>query len=171
MHGQQDIRRFLSHDAGAFAQLVKYGVVGVMATCVQTGIFYVLASTCLKCLTADDFAVRWLGLPSAQFTGNEAWYASRGMLAAAATAIGFVMANIFCWLMNRWFVFKPGKFRWYVELGMFFGASTLATLIALGVMKLLIDQFGLMTTLAVVIEVIVSFFVNFFIRKFFIFKG
>ena len=171
MHGQQDIRRFLSHDAGAFAQLVKYGVVGVMATCVQTGIFYVLASTCLKCLTADDFAVRWLGLPSAQFTGNEAWYASRGMLAAAATAIGFVMANIFCWLMNRWFVFKPGKFRWYVELGMFFGASTLATLIALGVMKLLIDQFGLMTTLAVVVEVIVSFFVNFFIRKFFIFKG
>ena len=66
---------------------------------------------------------------------------------------------------------KPGKFRWYVELGMFFGASTLATLIARGVMKFLIDQFGLMTTLAVVVEVIVSFLVNFFIRKFVIFKG
>ena len=165
------IRRFLSHDSGAFAQFVKYGVIGVMATCVQTGIFYILAATCLKCLTADDFAVRFLGLPSVAFTGEEAWYASRGMLAAAATAIGFVLANIFCWLMNRWFVFRPGRYRWYVELAMFFGASTAATLIALGVMKVLIDQFGMMTTLAVVVEVIVSFFVNFFIRKFVIFKG
>ena len=164
-------RHILSNEAGPLAQFIKYGIVGVMATCVQTGIFYILAATCLKCLTADDWAVRLLGLPSVAFTGEEAWYASRGMLAAAATAIGFVVANVFCWLMNRWFVFKPGKFRWYVELGMFFGASTLATVIALGVMKFLIDQFGMMTTLAVVVEVVVSFLVNFFIRKFVIFKG
>ena len=165
------VRKFLSHEAGPFAQFVKYGAIGVMATCVQTGVFYALAATCLKCLTADDWAVKWLGLPSVAFTGEEAWYASRGMIAAAATAVGFVIANIFCWLMNRWFVFKPGKFKWHVELAMFFGASTLATLIALGLMKLLIDQFGLMTTLAVVVEVVVSFLVNFFIRKFVIFKG
>ena len=155
------VRKFLSHEAGPFTQFVKYGAIGVMATCVQTGVFYVLAATCLKCLTADDWAVKWLGLPSVAFTGEEAWYASRGMIAAAATAVGFVIANIFCWLMNRWFVFKPGKFKWHVELAMFFGASTLATLIAL----------GLMTTLAVVVEVVVSFLVNFFIRKFVIFKG
>ncbi len=141
-------RHILSNEAGPLAQFIKYGIVGVMATCVQTGIFYVLAATCLKCLTADDWAVKLLGLPSVAFTGDEAWYASRGMLASAATAIGFVVANVFCWLMNRWFVFKPGKFRWYVELG-----------------------FGLMTTLAVVVEVVVSFLVNFFIRKFVIFKG
>ena len=165
------IRRFLSHESGPFAQLVKYGVIGVMSTVVQMVGFYVLAATCLKCLTADDWAVRLLRLPSVAFTGEEPWYASRGMLAAAATAIGFVFANIFCWLMNRWFVFRPGRYRWYVELGMFFGASTLATVIALGIMKFLIDQFGLMTTLAVVVEIIVSFFVNFFIRKFLIFKG
>ncbi len=164
-------RNILSNEAGPFAQFVKYGIVGVMATCVQTVIFYVLAATCLKCLTSDDWAVRLLRLPSVAFTGEEAWYASRGTLAAAATAVGFVVANIFCWIMNRLFVFRPGKFRWYVELGMFFGASTLATVIALGVMKFLIDQFGLMTTLAVVVEVIVSFLVNFFIRKFVIFKG
>ena len=165
------VGKFLSHDSGPFAQFVKYGAIGVMATCVQTGVFYVLAATCLKCLTADDLAVRLLGLPSVAFTGEEAWYASRGTIAAAATAVGFVVANVFCWLMNRWFVFRPGKFRWYLELAMFFGASTLATVIALGLMKVLIDQFGLMTTLAVGIEVVVSFLVNFFIRKFVIFKG
>lgn len=164
-------RHILSNEAGPLAQFVKYGIVGVMATCVQTGIFYLLAATCLKCLTADDLAVRLLGFPAVEFTGTEAWYASRGMLAAMATGIGFVVANVFCWLMNRWFVFRPGRFRWYVELGMFFGASTLATAIALVIMKVLIDQAGLMTTLAVVVEVVVSFLVNFFIRKFVIFKG
>jgi putative flippase GtrA len=54
---------------------------------------------------------------------------------------------------------------------MFFAAASLATAIALAVMKILIDSFGMMTTFAVVIEVLVSFMVNFFIRKFFIFKG
>jgi len=119
-------------------------------------------------VTARIYGAR---LPAATFTGEEPWYASRGMLAAAATAVGFTLANVFCWLMNRWFVFKPGKFKWYVEFGMFFGTSTIATVIALGTMKVLIDVFGMMTSLAVVVEVIVSFFVNFFVRKFFIFKG
>lgn len=171
MNAVEIVRKVLSHDSGPFWQFVKYGVIGVMATAVQTGVFYLLAATCLRCLTADDWAVRFLGLPSAAFSGNEAWYASRGMLAAYATAVGFFLANVFCWLMNRWFVFRPGKFKWYVEFGMFFGTSTVATVIALGVMKVLIDSFGLMTTFAVVVEVVVSFFVNFFVRKFFIFKG
>ena len=130
-----------------------------------------LAATCMKCLGADDFAVRFLSLPAAEFSGNEAWYATRGSLASMATAIGFVIANIFCWLMNRKFVFKPGKFRWYAELGMFFSAASLATIIALSVMKLLIDGFGVMTSVAVIVEIAVSFLVNFFVRKFFIFKG
>ena len=38
-------RHILSNEAGPFAQFIKYGIVGVMATCVQTGIFYILAAT------------------------------------------------------------------------------------------------------------------------------
>ena len=165
------LRKILSHDAGPFWQFVKYGLVGVMATAVQTCVFYVLASTCLKCLAPDDWAVRFLCLPSADFTGAEPWYASRGALASAATAVGFTVANVFCWIMNRAFVFRPGKYRWHVEFAMFFGAAAFATIVALAVMKTLIDGFGMMTTLAVVVEVVVSFMVNFFMRKFFIFKG
>ena len=165
------LKKILSHDSGPFWQFVKYGAIGVMATLVQTGVFYALASTCFRCLTSDDVAVRYLGLPASVFSGDEAWYVSRGMLASYATAVGFFLANVFCWLMNRWFVFRPGKFRWYVEFGMFFGTSTVATVIALGTMKVLIDSFGMMTTFAVVVEVVVSFLVNFFVRKFIIFKG
>ena len=165
------LRKILSHDAGPFWQFVKYGLVGVLATCVQTGVFYALASTCLKCLGPDDWAVVHLGLPSASFTGAEAWYASRGTVAAEATAVGFVVANVFCWLMNRAFVFRPGKFAWHVEFALFFGAAAGATVVALLVQSLLIRFIGVTTSFAAIVEVLVSFLVNFFTRRFFIFKG
>ena len=165
------LTRFLSHDAGPLAQFVKYGAIGVAATCVQTGVFYVLASCWLRCLAPDDWAVRFLGLPAGAFTGGEAWYAARGTYAAVDTAAGFVVANVFCWLMNRWFVFKPGRYAWSVELVMFFSVSGLAMALATAISWVLIHQWGLMTTLAVLVEVVVSFLFNFFIRKFVIFKG
>jgi putative flippase GtrA len=164
--GWRMMRRFLSHDSGPFAQFVKYGVIGVLSTCVQMIGFYLLAATCLKCLGADDWAVRFLGLPSVEVSDG-----LRAFRAAVATAGGFTVANIFCWIMNRLFVFKPGKFRWYVEFLMFFGVAALATVVALGVQSLLIRYFGMMTTAAVIVEVVASFLMNFFVRKFVIFKG
>ena len=165
------IRRFLSHDCGPFAQFVKYGAIGVAATAVQFAVFYVLASTCLKCLTPSDKAVELLGLPSVVFTGDEPWHHARWFLAGVATAAGFVVANVFCWLMNRLFVFRPGKFAWYKEFALFFGAAAGAMAIATGLSWILINWAGLQTTAAVIIEVFVSFVVNFVARKFFIFKG
>ena len=147
-------------------QFVKYGAVGVAATYVQTGVFYLLGATCLGCLGADDVAVRFLGLPP-----TDVGDAARALRFAVATGVGFVAANVFCWLMNRAFVFRPGKFRWHVEFAMFFGAATVATLVALGLSSALIRWCGLMTSLAVALEIVVSFLVNFFVRKFFIFKG
>ena len=166
MAGWRMVRRFLSHDSGPFAQFVKYGAIGVLSTCVQMIGFYLLAATCLKCLGADDWAVRFLGLPSVEVSDG-----LRAFRAAVATAGGFTVANIFCWIMNRLFVFKPGKFRWYVEFLMFFGVAALATMVALGVQSLLIRYFGMMTTAAVIVEVVASFLMNFFVRKFVIFKG
>ncbi len=142
-----------------------------MATCVQMAVFYCLAATCLRCLTPDDAAVRFLGFPSVSFDGTESWWASRWFLAAVATAVGFTVANLFCWIMNRLFVFRPGKFRWYVEFFLFYGAAAFATVFALMVQSLLIHFGGVTTSFAAVIEVFVSFLVNFFTRRFFIFKG
>ncbi len=161
------IKKILSHESGPFWQFVKYAAIGVMATLVQTGVFYILATSCLRCLGADDFMVVNFGFAAAEGIDDGV----RALRFAVATSVGFVIANVFCWLMNRWFVFKAGKFRWYAEFAMFFGTSTLATVIALLSSSALISCFGLMTTLAVFIEVVVSFLVNFFVRKFFIFKG
>ena len=160
------LKRIMSPSAGPFWQIVKYGGVGVAATLVQTAGFYLLGTTCLACLTPDDWAVRYLGFPSA-FVSDEV----RAVRFVICTAGGFVFANVFCWLMNRRFVFHAGKFPWYVEFAMFFGTATVATFIALGLSALMIRYAGLMTTLAVAIEIGVSFLLNFFVRKFFIFKG
>ena len=159
------LRRILSRESGAFWQFVKYGVVGVMSTLVQFVVFYALAATVLKCLTADDWAVRLLGFPSVDISD-----AIRGLVFTLDIAIGFVASNVFCWLLNRRFVFVPGKFRWYVEFGMFFGVAGLAWAIATGLSALLIHFCGMMTTLAAILEVTVSFLLNYFSRRFFIFK-
>ena len=164
--GRPRWRRFLSHDSGPFAQFVKYGAIGVASTLVQMIVFYLLASTCCRCLGPDDWAVKWLGLPAVELSRF-----MRGFRFAVDTAVGFSVANVFCWLMNRLFVFRPGKFAWYKEFGMFFGAAAGAMAIATGLSWVLIHCVGLQTTAAVVIEVVVSFLVNFFVRKFFIFKG
>ena len=165
------VHRFLSHECGPFAQFLKYGAIGVLSTCVQMVVFYLLAATCLRCLTADDVAVRFLGLPSVSFSGTEIWWGSRWFLAAAATSIGFVAANVFCWVMNRLFVFRPGKFAWHIEFLLFFGAAAGAVFVALLVQSGLIHFAGVTTSFAAVVEVVVSFLVNFFTRRFFIFKG
>lgn len=160
------VKKILSRDSGPFWQFVKYGVIGVMSTLVQMAVFYVLAATCLKCLKSDDFAVRLFSLPPAEITDG-----ARALRFSIATGIGFIVANVFCWLMNRRFVFTPGRFPWHTELAMFFSASGAAMLLALGLSAALINWCALMTTLAVFAEIAVSFAVNYAIRKFFIFKG
>ena len=160
------VRKILSHDCGPFWQFVKYGAIGVGATVIQTVVFYILASTCLLCLNEDDWAVRLLSLPSAHVADSvRAWRFS------VATAMAFVAANIPCWILNRLFVFRAGRFAWYFELLFFMSVSGVAVALATGVSAMMINWFGMMTTLAVLVEVFVSFVFNFFIRKFIIFKG
>ena len=160
------VRRFLSHDCGPFAQFVKYGAVGAAATGVQCAVFYLLAATCLRCLGPDDWAVKWLGLPSVDVP-----HVVRAFRFAVDTVCGFTVANVFCWLMNRMFVFRPGRFAWYKEFAMFFGGAAGAMALATALSWVLINWAGLQTTAAVAIEVVVSFLVNFTIRKFLIFRG
>lgn len=162
----KSIRKILSRDVGPFVQFLKYATVGLMATCVQTAVFYALAATWLPCLGTDDFAVRFLGLPAADLPD-----AVRAMRAGIAVCTGFFVANLFCWLMNRRFVFKPGRHVWYIECGLFFAVSLAAFAVGLGLQTALIRWAGMMTTLAFLAEVLSSLAINFVVRKFFVFNG
>ncbi len=147
-------------------QICKYGIIGVLSTLVMMLVFYVLATTVLPCLGTDDVVVKYLGFASVEVSD-----ATRALRFAFANGIGFVISNIFCWILNRRFVFQPGKFVWWHELGLFMGVSALAMLIATGLSAFLITYIGLMTTFGFLIEVFVSFALNFLFRKCFIFKG
>ena len=162
----ETVAKILSHDCGPFWQFAKYAVIGVLSTVVQTCFFYLLASTFLKCLKCDDWAVRLLRLPS-----SDAGDALRAARFAAATAFAFTVANVFCWIMNRLFVFEPGAYSWYVELGMFFASSAFSVCLAMLLAWALIKYFSMMTTAAVFLEVAVSLIFNFLVRKFVIFKA
>lgn len=159
------LRRFLSPDCGPFGQFVKYGVIGATATLLQVVVFTVLAATCLPCLGADDVAVRHLALPAVEVSDGV-----RAFRFAVATAIGFAISNVFCWLMNRTFVFHKGRYSAVKEFGLFIGVSGLAMALATGLGSLVIRLFGLMTSLAVVGEIVISFALNYFFRKYMIFK-
>lgn len=152
--------------APAFAQFVKYGAVGVQATYVQMAVCYALAATCLPCLAPGDWAVETFG-----FAPSDVPDGVRAIRFGCATAVGFVVSNVFCWLMNRRFVFTPGRHRALVEFALFFGIATLATVLALAASMALIRWGGVMTSVAIAVEIAVSFFFNFFFRKFFVFRG
>ena len=164
------LSRILSRDSGPFWQFAKYGVIGVLSTLVQMAVFYALAATGLRCLAPDDWAVRFLGLPSAAFDGAEPWFATRWFLAAVATVVGFTVANVFCWLMNRAFVFRPGRHGPLAEFALFYAAAACAMGLALVVQSLLIRA-GVMTTIALLVDVALSFMINFVVRKFLVFMG
>ena len=97
--------------------------------------------------------------------------ATRAVRAAMAVGCGFMVANLFCWLMNRWFVFRPGRHVWYVEFLLFFTVSLAAFGVGVGLQTLLIHAAGVMTTVAFLAEVFSSLVINFVVRKFFVFKG
>ena len=149
-----------------FWQFVKYGAIGCVATLIQLAVFYLLATSVLKCLRPDDPMVVRFGMPAMTVASESlrTWYF------LADTAVGFTVANVFCWIMNRTFVFKPGRFHWFAELSMFFVVSGGAVLFGMLVGALVIWLFGLATTTAVVFEVVSSLLINFFMRKFFIFR-
>lgn len=162
------LRQYLSHEASASVQFVKYALVGVLSTFIQVVAFYTLAATVLRCLTADDWAVRLLGLPAASANISDK---ERALFFFVATALAFLISNLFCWFFNRLFVFTPGRHKWYVELMLFVGVSALAMILATLIGSWLISSFGVMTTLAALTQIIFSFAFNYLARRFFIFKG
>ena len=50
------LSKIISRDSGPFWQFVKYGAIGAASTLVQLVVFYLLASTFVKCLGPDDWA-------------------------------------------------------------------------------------------------------------------
>ena len=173
------IRKQLSHDASPFVQFVKYAVVGGIATGTNILVFYLVGWFLFPCLTQDDMVVKLLHLTAPVAVDPDAPVRllgifpmiRRALFALYCSAIGFVISNLLCYLLNRLFVFKPGRHRWLVELLLFFAASGISWAVGSTIQTVLIDHFGLQTTLAFGANIVSALLINYAARKFFIFKG
>lgn len=151
---------------GLFWQIFKYGVIGVLATIINLAVAELCAAWVWPCLGADDIFVKYLGFDSVVIAD-----ATRATLAVYCNLVGFFVANVVCWLLNRRYVFTPGRHHWLLEYLYFLAGSGFAILVGSAAIWYLVRFHGMQTTYSFVINVLVSVSVNFVVRKFFVFKG
>jgi putative flippase GtrA len=166
MNLKQRWSHYLSHDAPPFVQFIKYGMAGGMATVVHVLVFFVAGFTLFPCVSADDPLVRLFGL-----TAPAVEEALRARYAVYSNIVAFLVANTVCYVMNRLFVFRPGRHHVVIEFFLFMAVSAVSVGIGSVLMGILIKQFGIHTTYAFGANVLSSLAINYLMRKFFVFKG
>ena len=152
--------------AKLFWQIFKYGVIGILATAINIAVAELFAAYVWPCLGADDVFVKYLGFASSALADAE-----RATLAVYCNLVGFFVANVVCWLLNRRYVFTPGRHHWLVEYALFLAGSGFAILCGSVLIWALVRFYGMQTTYSFGINVVASVMINFLVRKFLVFRG
>lgn len=147
-------------------QFIKYALGGAAATVVHITFFHLFAWKFFPALQADDWAVKALKLPVAELGDQE-----RSRNSMLDNFLAFLISNVAAYLINIWWVFTPGRHRWFVELGLFYAVSGLSMAIGTALMGLLIRRYGMRTTYAFGANLVSAVLINYAARKFFIFQG
>lgn len=163
------IRKFLSHDAGPVAQFFKYAISGGIATGVQILVFFITGWLLFPCLTESDPVVKLL-VRFFDFTIPEP-SASRAFNAFVCSTIGFLLANVVCYFLNRIFVFKAGRHHPAVEFLLFLAVSGISLGIGTAIQTWLISGYSIETSVAFGANLVSSLAINYAARRFFIFNG
>jgi putative flippase GtrA len=160
------IEQFTGHDAGPAVQFVKYAIGGGIATAVHIVIFHLCAWKLFPALQPDDWAVRLFRLQVA--AEDDSLRARNSMF---DNGIAFIFSNMAAYLINIWWVFKPGKHGLLVEVGLFYLVSGVSMVIGSSVMGMLIRRRGMRTTFAFGANLVTALLINYAMRKFVIFNG
>ena len=161
-------RQFFGNGASAHpvVQFLKYGFVGGLATAVNIIAFSAFAWWVFPCVTQDDLVVKLFGL-----TAPAVEESRRATLATYSNASAWVFANAFCYVLNRIFVFKPGRLPMWLEFLSFSAVGGFATVVGTAVMAWLVASFGIQTSVAFVANMVAALVFNYVLRKYVIFKG
>lgn len=157
---------YLSHDAPPLVQFVKYGLAGGVATATHILFFFLVGFFLFPCVSAEDPLVRLLGLEAPVVEE-----ALRARYAVFSNICAFMVSNTVCYIMNRLFVFRPGRHHIILEFLLFLSVSAISTSIGTTMMGVLIQQFGIQTTYAFGVNILCALAINYLLRKFFVFKG
>ena len=157
---------YLSHDAPPFVQFVKYGLAGGVATATHILTFFAAGFLLFPCVTADDPLVKLFGLAAPLVDET-----LRARNAVFSNLVAFMVSNTVCYIINRMFVFTPGRHHVVIEFLLFLAVSAVSMTVGTTLMGLLIRNFGIQTTYAFGANILSSLAINYLMRKYFVFKG
>ena len=157
---------FLSRDASPLVQFVKYALAGGIATATHVLIFFLIGFFLFPCVNKDDILVRLFRLKA-----PEVDEARRSRHAVYSNVCAFFVSNTTCYVINRLFVFQPGRHSMLVEFILFCAVSAVSMAIGTTVMGELIKRVKMQTTYAFGANLVSSLAINYVMRKFFVFNG
>ena len=161
-------RQFTGDGASAhpLVQFAKYAFVGGLATLVHIVAFSAFAWWVFPCVTENDLVVRLFHL-SAPVVEE----ARRATLAVRSNVCAWVISNTFCYLLNRRFVFRPGRLSVAAEFLAFSAVGAFSTFVGTAAMAWLVSRHGIDTSVAFAANLVASLAFNYVLRKFAIFRG
>ena len=162
-----NLKNWIFRKDHVWLQTIKYVGCGGIAVLVDQIVFYGLAWKTLPALRATDPVVIFLanfGLVGASPAEHEIernyWLIK---------LVCFVTANAVVYLLNRKFVFEPGRHKNLVEVLLFFAVSLLQ-FIWIGLGGILITRLDWEVTYANFFIIVLGAITNFLLRKFMVFK-
>lgn len=160
------LSQFKSREHTPLVQFIKYGIAGVIATIVNTVIFFVCSWKLLPAIGSSDplamlFHIEMPEVADAIRAHNATWN----------NLIAFFFSNLTAYLINIKWVFEGGRHHRLVEIGMFYAVSGLSLVTGTFLQWFLIHNYGWATSYAYGINILVSLMINYAMRKFVVFKG
>ena len=162
----KEIKKILLDKNHAGVQFLKYAVFGGMAMGVDMLVFFLVAWLLFPALTENDILVRIFHLNIVEVPDY-----LRTVNFCLANLIAFMLSNLTAYILNVLFVFETGKHSRWKEVGLFYLVSAISVGIGVGVGALLIQGFGLSTTVSYIAKAISTVLINYAARKFIIFRG
>lgn len=158
--------QFKGREHTPFVQFIKYGIAGVIATLVNTVIFFACSWKLLPALGPTDPLVKLLHVDVPVVADT-----IRAHNATWNNLIAFFFSNLTAYLINIKWVFEGGRHHILVEIGMFYAVSALSLVTGTFLQWMLIHNYGWATSYAYGINILVSLMINYGMRKFVVFKG
>jgi len=160
------LNKILLEKSHSGLQFLKYVMCGSVALTADMITFFLVAWLLFPALTENDLFVRLFHMQVEIIPENV-----RTINFCIGSAMAFMVSNLTAYLLNVLFVFKTGKHSRWKEVGLFYLVSAISVGIGTGAGVVLIQEFGMSTSVSYLAKVISTTLINFAARKYIIFHG
>ena len=157
--------------AHPLVQFINYGIVGGAATGVDVLVSFLSACFIFQAFGPGDMFVTLFAKIGVSVPTVEISDALRSDRQTWNNLIAFPVSNIFCYVLNVLWVFKPGKHSRSKEFALFFLASAISSGGGILIAKFLVHLAGMQTSISIIVKIIASVMINYVARKKIVFNG